>query len=153
MNQKILKKILVTICILSIGCGTKTREEAEGTVTVNLDHIFGMQLNGSRDPGKDAPCREKFSKYIGKPVKTQYKINPQTQLMSATTSFEGKTFELSALGLEGQYSFGIFRPEKFPEAYSVIFTISAQFNDPKSQINLYNGDYNCLLSNAGDLFK
>lgn len=144
--------LATALCVFLAGCGTKSEEDISAVVSVKLQYMFGMQPNATLDPDKDAACKTKYSGYIGKPVKTTYNIEPEG-IKSATSIFEGKTLDLSDMRVEGHYSFGIFRPENFPEAYAVIFSMSLGFTDPVSTINLKEDGYNCLLSSAKDPFS
>ena len=147
---------VLTANIFLVACGSKSEkseanESHTGTVSVNLDYVYAIALNGAPIPDKDAECKGKFSNYIGKPVETTYDINPQTMIEYAESTFNSMSFKLSALGISGQYTLAIFNPSNFPEAYGVYFTIATNFTNPRSSILFFNGDFNCLLSSQDDL--
>lgn len=139
-----------------------------GSAKVTLQYVYGLQQNGSHDPAHDAACKKQLSSinsnYMGMPVTTKYSINTKSLMMSATSSFPSPqsttplelNVQLSALGIAGSYSFGTFKPAVLPDVYSVLFSISKQFNDAKSSFVVFGPKgqtYNCLISSAPAPFK
>ena len=119
-------------------------EERTGTVWTYLYNIFGLHPNGSPNPGADAACVAKFSDYRG-PASNTYKINTQTLIMSAETTFHGKTYRLHPLGIAGRYAFGLYMRPANP-IYGVLFTISTDFFSWNNRvIFVLNHSTNCAL--------
>ena len=116
---------------------------------------------GSPDnkPEDIAACRKQVSaptsRYLGVTVTTQYSIDAQTMIMSASSSLPSPqatkpvmlTIKLSALGLAGQYAFGAFRPAALPNNF-VLFSTGLDFKGSQSSVLVLNEgkDYNCLVT-------
>jgi len=92
------------------------------------------------------------------PVTTNYSIDPQTLIESATSSFPSPnatkpiqlTAKLHPLGVAGVYAFGAFKPPALPEAY-VLFQIGTNFKNAESTFLVLNPSstgYNCSISSA-----
>ena len=115
-----------------------TNELVSGKVTLNLKYVSALKQNGSPDPSHCSACETQLSNLIDIPVTTEYSINTKTNIISAESSFylpdKNKEIKvkLNALGLSDSYSFGVFRPTDFPEAYAVLFSINREFKDPTS---------------------
>ena len=125
-------------------------EERTGTVYTYLYNIFGLHPNGSPNPGADAACVAKFSGYRGTASNT-YKINTQTLIMSAETTFNGKTYKLHPLGLAGKYAFGLYMRPANP-IYAVLFTISKDFFSWNNRVSfVLNHSTNCALTSLPTL--
>ena len=139
-----------------------------GTAKVKLEYVYALKQTGSADPAHDAACKKQLSmpesKYVGMPVTTKYSIDPKTLIMSATSSFPSPVstqplelnVDLNALGIAGSYSFGAFRPNVLPAAYSIMFSTSLKFTDAKSTFVIFgpkDQEYNCLISSAKMPFK
>jgi hypothetical protein len=121
-------------------------QERSGTVWHYLDHFFGVKPNGSPNPSANKLCADTYQSYAG-PAITNYKINPQTLIMSAETTFHGKTYKLHPLGLAGQYAFGYYQRHD-PPIYGVIFSINKEFSSSYNRIILLlNKSTNCVLTN------
>lgn len=121
----------------------------KGHATVPLKTIKALAQNGSPDPAHDKDCKAKFGNLLGKNVMTTYDINPKTMMMSATSTFEGKQYQLNALGIAGKYAFGVFKPSSDLPLYAVLFQVSLQYTNPSSDLVLnLNSDTNCLLSSS-----
>jgi hypothetical protein len=121
----------------------------KGHATVALKTIKALSQTGSPDPAHDKDCKAKFGNLIGKQVMTTYDINTKTLMMSATSTFEGKQYQLNALGIAGKYAFGVFKPSSDLPLYAVLFQVSLQFNNPSSDLVLnLNSETNCLLSSS-----
>ncbi|WP_431049984.1 hypothetical protein [Roseateles sp. L2-2] len=123
----------------------------EGTTTTEIRSITGLQKNGSADPSKDAACRDKFGKLLGKKAVSRYTINPATQIMKAQTTFENQVYEQSPLGIYGKWVFGAyFNPSRAPlGVYGAIYSLSYQFDNPINNFVLTLDDStNCLASSA-----
>jgi hypothetical protein len=120
-------------------------QERTGTVTTYLYNIFGLHPNGSPNPGADATCVAKFSGYRSVASNT-YKINTQTLMMSAQTTFHGRTYRLHPLGLLGKYAFGYYQRPANP-IYGVLFTMSTDFYAWSNRvIFVLNHTTNCALT-------
>ena len=125
-------------------------EERTGTVYTYLYNIFGLHPNGSPNPGADAACVAKFSDYRG-PASNTYKINTQTLIMSAQTTFHGKTYKLHPLGIAGKYAFGLYMKPATP-IYGVLFTIGTDFFTWNNRvIFVLNHSTNCALTSLPTL--
>lgn len=123
----------------------------KGTATVTLRTIEALNKNGSRNPARDPACKAKFGSLIGKKVVSSYNINTKTLIMSATSTFEGKKYDLHPLGLSSKYAFGLyFNPPDPPlNLYGVIFELTLQFTNPTSHLVLVLDDQtNCLVSSG-----
>jgi hypothetical protein len=121
-------------------------QERTGTDWVYLWRIFGVKPNGSLNPSADKLCADTYRSYEGFAV-TNYKINPHTLIMSADTTFHGKTYKLHPLGLAGQYAFGYYQRHD-PPIYGVIFGMNKEFLNPYNRIILLlNTSTNCVLTN------
>ncbi len=92
-----------------------------------------------------------YKSLIGQKVQTHYDINDKTYMMSATSVFNSKQYNLHPLGIYGRYAFGVYqnpKPES-PPVYGVLFNISLQFTNPVSSIILtLDEETNCLLSSS-----
>lgn len=121
----------------------------KGTATVTLKSIEALNKNGSRNPARDPACKAKFGSLIGKKVVSTYNINTKTLIMTASSTFEGKKYDLHPLGISSKYAFGLyFNPPDPPlNLYGVIFEVSLQFTNPTSHLVLVLDDQtNCLVS-------
>lgn len=139
----------------------------KGTATLRLTTVKATLPNGSPDPAHDAACKKQLSqpqsKYLGLTVKTDYTVDPQTLKMSATSHFASPngtqplqlSVDLNALGLQGSYSFGTFKPAVLPDVYGVLFSVSKQFTKPSSSFIVFGpkGEYNCVASSNPAPFK
>ena len=106
----------------------------KGTAIVTLKFIKALAPNGSPDPAHLKDCIAKYRALLGKKVVTTYDINTQTLIMSATSTFQGKPYNLNALGLANVYAFGVFGVSA--EIYSVGFEISHQFTNAASSLGM-----------------
>jgi hypothetical protein len=117
-----------------------------GTVTVLVNHFYGLNKNGTPKPSANALCRIKFGRLAGRAT-TTYTIDPQTLFETAQTTFHGVTYQLHPLGLQGKYALVWFQPPN--PIYAVTFVICLQFTNPQSNIVLVLDDTtNCLLTNT-----
>ncbi|WP_281848834.1 hypothetical protein [Dyella sp. GSA-30] len=133
----------------------------QGKASARLTHVFATLQTGQPDnkPEDNAACRKQVSapgsRYLGVTVTTQYSIDAQTMLMTATSSLPSPqatkpiqlSIKLSPLGIAGQYAFGAFRPPALPNNY-VLFSIGLDFKGAKSSVLVLNEgkDYNCLVT-------
>jgi hypothetical protein len=133
----------------------------QGKASVRLTHVFATLQTGQPDkkPEDIAACKKQVSspdsRYLGVTVTTQYSIDAQTMIMSASSSLPSPqatkplqlTVKLSPLGIAGQYAFGAFRPTALPNTY-VLFSIGTDFKGAKSSVLVLNEgkDYNCLVT-------
>lgn len=118
-----------------------------GTVSVTLKTIKALTQSGSPDPAHDKDCGAKYGNLRQQRVTTSYKINTETMIMSASSTFQGKRYDLNPLGTAGNYAFGVFRPSSNLPVYAVLFQITTQFTNPSSELNLnLSEQVNCLLS-------
>lgn len=145
-----ISTILVTILLfVSLSPNASAFQDHKGKANVTLKTIKALSQSGSPDPSHDKDCKAKFGNLLGKNVTTTYTINPKTLMMSATSTFEGKDYQLNALGLAGQYAFGVFKPSSDLPLYAVLFKISLQFTNPSSDLILnLNEQTNCLVSSS-----
>lgn len=118
----------------------------KGTVTVLLNHIYGLHKTGSYNPAANAICARRFHYLVGRAT-TTYSIDPQTLFETAQTVFHGVTYDLHPLGIAGKYVLGTYQPPN--PIYGVIFEISLQFTNPQSRVIVVLDDTtNCLLTNS-----
>ncbi len=127
--------------------------ETKKTVTSKLTTITAAKPNGSADPSQNAACKTAFQADLGQTVTTTYQIDVKTGMSSAQSKFLGTTYDLSPLGLSGNYTFGKYlsnsTPPKYPALYGVIFSISKDFKDPSSTAILeLSAQTSCVLSSA-----
>lgn len=151
-------RILVTIAViaLSLAAFSASGQILKGTVTTKMASIKALHPNGSPDPSKDPACRSKYGNLLGKPATTTYEINTKTNMMTATTKFEGQTYVLSALGIAGSYSFGKFFNPPLPplNVYGALFSLNLQGKNPvNSFVLVLNNETNCVLSSTANPFK
>jgi hypothetical protein len=149
-----------SVIALSYG-GAASAAPVQGKASARLTHVFATLQTGQPDkkPEDNAACRKQVSapdsRYLGVTVTTQYSIDAQTMLMTATSSLPSPqatkpvqlSIKLSPLGLAGQYAFGAFRPPALPNNY-VLFSIGLDFKGAKSSVLVLNEgkDYNCLVT-------
>jgi hypothetical protein len=140
----------------------------QGKASVRLTHVFATLQTGQPDnkPEDNAACRKQVSapdsRYLGITVTSQYSIDAQTMIMTASSSLPSPvatkplqlTVKLAPLGLAGQYAFGAFRPPVLPNNY-VLFSIGLDFKGAKSSVLVLNEgkDYNCLVTSDPSPFK
>jgi hypothetical protein len=126
-----------------------------------LTHVFATLQTGQPDnkPEDNAACRKQVSapdsRYLGITVTSQYSIDAQTMIMTASSSLPSPqatkplqlTVKLSPLGIAGQYAFGAFRPPALPNNY-LLFSIGLDFKGAKSSVLVLNKgkEYNCLVT-------
>lgn len=156
-------------CLVALSYGSSAlAAPVTGTARVQLTHVFATLQNGSPDqkPEDIAACRKQVSqptsRYLGITVTTRYSVDPQSLIMSASSSLPSPmatqplvlTVKLSPLGLAGQYAFGAFRPAVLPKNY-VLFSMGTDFKGAKSSILVLNEgkDYNCLVSSEATPFN
>jgi hypothetical protein len=156
-------------CLIALSYGgSALAAPVQGKAAVRLTHVFATLQNGSPDtkPEDIAACRKQVSspnsRYLDVTVTTQYSIDAQSMMMSASSSLPSPhatqplqlTVKLSALGIAGQYAFGAFRPTVLPDTY-VLFSIGLDFKGAKSSVLVLNEgkDYNCLVSSDSSPFK
>ena len=153
MVQKVSTLLVIASMYMSTSISALPFQNPDhkGTVSVALKTIEALNKNGSRNPAKDPACKAKFGSLVGKRVVTTYNINTKTLIMSASSTFEGKKYDLHPLGIAGRYAFGLyFNPPSPPlNIYGVLFQISLQFNNPVSNLVLVlDADTNCLVSSG-----
>jgi hypothetical protein len=124
-----------------------------GTDTVTLSRALGLQETGAPAPAQDAACKAKFGKYLGEKVTTEYKIDPQTSIMSASSTFKSVPTKLFPLGISGAYYFmsdGVPPPLKDLGVMRIIFNVDKTFKNPTSKLMFPLGveKYNCLLTSS-----
>lgn len=140
----------------------------QGKASVRLTHVFATLQTGQPDkkPADIAACHKQVSapgsRYLGVTVTTQYSIDAQTMIMTASSSLPSPqatkplqlTIDLKPLGIAGQYAFGAFRPPALPNNY-VLFSIGLNFKGAKSSVLVLNEgkDYNCLVTSDPAPFK
>jgi len=118
----------------------------EGRVTLTLRSINALNQSGSPDSAHDKDCRARFINLIHQKVTTHYDIDTQTMIMSATSTFQDKPYDLHALGINGKYAFAAFRPSSDLPLNAVLFDISNKFTEPSSSLTLrLNDQIQCLL--------
>lgn len=141
--------------------GAASAAPVQGKASVRLTHVFATLQTGQPDqkPEDNAACQKQVSapgsRYLGITVNTQYSIDAQTMIMTATSSLPSPkatqplqlSVKLPPLGIAGQYAFGAFRPPVLPNNY-VLFSIGLDFKGAKSSILVLNEgkDYNCLVT-------
>lgn len=151
---------VASLVALSYG-GTALAAPVHGKAQVRLTHVFATLQTGEQDnkPEDVAACRKQVSapnsRYLGVTVTTQYSIDAQTMIMSASSSLPSPvatkplmlTVKLAPMGIAGQYAFGAFRPAVLPNNY-VLFSIGLDFKGAKSSVLVLNEgkDYNCLVT-------
>jgi hypothetical protein len=139
-----------------------------GKASVKLTHVFATLQTGQPDqkPEDIAACRKQVSapnsRYLGITVTTNYSVDAQTLIMSASSSLPSPqatkpimlTIKLSPLGIAGQYAFGAFRPTALPDTY-VLYSMGTDFKGAKSSVLVLNEgkDYNCLVSSDPNPFN
>lgn len=149
-------------------CGAAFAAPVTRSAKVRLTHVFATLQTGQPDqkPEDIAACRKQVSsansRYLGITVSTQYSIDAQTLIMSATSMLPSPqairpallTIELPPLGIAGQYAFGVFRPSALPNNY-VLFSIGTRFKGAKSSILVLNKGkaYNCLVTSDASPFN
>jgi hypothetical protein len=148
--------------------GAALAAPVQGKASVRLTHVFATLQTGATDkkPEDIAACRKQVSapssRYLGVTVTTQYSIDAQTMIMSASSSLPSPqatqplmlTVKLAPLGIAGQYAFGAFRPAVLPNNY-VLFSIGLDFKGAKSSVLVLNQgkDYNCLVTSDPSPFN
>ena len=148
--------------------GTAAAAPVIGTAKVKLTHVFATLQNGQPDtkPEDIAACKKQVSapgsRYLGITVTTKYSVDPQSLIMSASSSLPSPqatkplmlTIKLSPLGIAGEYAFGAFRPTELPNTY-VLYSMGTDFKGAKSSILVLNEgkDYNCLVSSDPEPFS
>ena len=121
----------------------------EGTVTLQLNHIFGLTTTGFPKPSANRLCRAKFRHLAGSRATTTYKIDPHTLWESGQTTFRSTTYQLYALGNAGEYDLSYFQDGHghTPPIYAINFTISLQFTHPHTKVDLLlDENTNCQLT-------
>ncbi|HEY9131492.1 MAG TPA: hypothetical protein VIM98_07010 [Dyella sp.] len=158
---------ITSLIALSYG-GAALAAPVHGKAQVRLTHVFATLQTGEQDkkPEDVAACRKQVaavdSRYLGVTVTTQYSIDAQTLIMSASSSLPSPvatkplqlTIKLAPLGIAGQYAFGAFRPAALPNNF-VLFSIGTDFKGANSSILVLNEgkDYNCLVSSDPNPFN
>lgn len=127
--------------------------EHTGTDTVMLSVALGLEQTGAPAPKMDAACKDKFGKYLGEKVTTEYKINTQTLIMSATSTFKAVPTPLFPMGIAGSFSFmsdGIPKPLADLGVMRIIFSLDSNFKNPVSKLMFPLGveKYNCVLASS-----
>ncbi|GAB2781758.1 hypothetical protein GCM10027021_00230 [Dyella kyungheensis] len=139
----------------------------QGKASVKLTHVFATLQTGQEDkkPEDVEACRKQVSapgsRYLGITVTTQYSIDAQSMIMTASSSLPSPkatqplqlTVNMPPLGIAGQYAFGAFRPPVLPNNY-VLFSIGLDFKGAKSSVLVLNEgkDYNCLVTSDATPF-
>jgi hypothetical protein len=143
-----MKKLCLLLASALLLCASPVAANpVTGTVTVGVNHIYGLNKNGSDNPAANAVCRATFGRLAGRAT-TTYTIDPQTLFETAQTTFHGVTYQLYPFGIAGKYVLGYYQRTTSP-IYGVIFEISLQFTHPQSRIILIlNDTTNCLLTNS-----
>ena len=130
---------------LVLGASDLAAKDVTGTVTLQLKHFFGRGQNGARKPSADKLCKAKFGNLAGS-AKTTYKIDPQTFIMSAETTFHSIKYDLHPEGLAQNYTF-VSSIGLAPPIQLVNFVISLQFTNPHSSVYLtLDADTRCQLT-------
>ena len=166
MRNKTLRVGYLPVCgVLSLAAmayaGAAVAAPVTGTAKVRLTHVFATLQNGQVDqkPEDIAACRKQVSspnsRYLGITVSTRYSVDPQSLIMSASSSLPSPvatkpivlTIKLAPLGIAGEYAFGAFRPAALPDTY-VLYSMGTDFKGAKSSILVLNEgkDYNCLVT-------
>ena len=152
---------IAAITMVGMAHAADTKQPVTGKVQVTLDHVHAVQQNGSPAPQHDAACMKELSmptsKYVGMKVTSEYTVNTSSMMMSAKSMLPSPmatqplelTVDLSALGIEGVYAFGAFKPNVLPKDY-VYFTIGKDFKNPVSTFMIINEgkEYNCVISSS-----
>jgi hypothetical protein len=155
--------------VIALSCGgTASAAPVQGKASVRLTNVFATLQTGQPDknPEHIAACRKQVSapdsRYLGVTVNSQYSIDAQTMIMTASSSLPSPvatkplqlTVKLAPLGIAGQYAFGAFRPPVLPNNY-VLFSVGLDFKGAKSSVLVLNEgkDYNCLVSSDSTPFS
>jgi len=129
--------------------GPAMADDHSGDVTLDLQSISAMNQTGQPDPSRDADCQSAYGDWIGQSVTTEYRIDPDTMMMSATSTVQGSEVDLYPLGIQGIYAFmsdGV--PPALEEAhvFRVLFQISMGYDHPESRVMTTLDDTtNCLI--------
>ena len=168
MNIQTRRFGYVLACTVLAFAGAATAAPVTGSAKVKLTHVFATLQNGQPDtkPEDIAACKKQVSapnsRYLGITVTTKYSVDPQSLIMSASSTLPSPhatkplvlTVKLSPLGIAGEYAFGAFRPTELPDTY-VLFSMGTDFKGAKSSILVLNEgkEYNCLVSSEAEPFS
>lgn len=123
--------------------------EDQGDVTLTLQMISALDQTGQPDPSHDAECRDQYGQWLSRTVDTRYTIDPQTLMMSATSTVQGSDVQLFPLGIQGLYVFmsdGVPDPLAAQNVTRVLFQISIGYDHPESRImTTLTYTVNCLI--------
>jgi len=153
--------LLAGTVILTPAFAAPKETTVTGTAKVKLQSVVPVLQNGSPDtnPKDAAACKKQVSspnsRYLGITVSSKYSINPDSLIMSASSSLPSPhatqplelTIPLNPLGIEGEYAFGAFKPTALPNTY-VLFSVNKSYKNPQSSILVLNQGqaFNCLVS-------
>jgi len=143
----------ILFAMVALVAGLAGAAEQTGTDTVTLSSAAGLQATGAPAPSMDAACKNKYGKYLGEKVTTQYKIDPKTLLMSASSTFKAVPTPLFPMGISTGYYFmsdGIPQPLKDLGLMRIIFSVDKTFKNPASKLMFPLGieKFNCLLASG-----
>lgn len=161
-SHRVSRFLACSVSLIALSyAGAALAAPVQGKATARLTHVFATLQTGQPDkkPEDNAACKkqvsEPSSRYLGITVTTQYSIDAQTMIMTASSSLPSPqatkplqlTVKLSPLGIAGQYAFGAFRPPALPDNY-LLFSIGTDFKGAKSSVLVLNEgkDYNCLVT-------
>jgi hypothetical protein len=152
MDYKCIRPTLIAAALVAAGYGpTVLAEQKTGSETVVLTQVYGVAMNGSRDPAADGACKAKYGGYLGQKITTKYDINTQTLIMTATSDVFGTPVLLHPMGISTSWSFmsdGVPKALEAKGVERVIFSMTLDFKNPESDImGTLDAKDNCVLSN------
>ncbi|GLK51677.1 hypothetical protein GCM10017621_11850 [Maricaulis virginensis] len=129
--------------------GPAMADDHTGDVTLELQSISAMNQTGQPDPSRDADCQSTYGDWIGQSVTTEYRIDPQSMMMSANSTVQGTAVDLFPLGIQGIYAFmsdGVPAALEEQHVFRVMFQISMGYDHPESRVMTTLDDTtNCLI--------
>lgn len=124
-------------------------DDHTGDVTLELQSISAVNETGQPDPSRDADCQSAYGDWIGQSVTTEYRIDPQSMMMSASSTVQGTPVDLFPLGIQGIYAFmsdGVPAALEEEHVFRVMFQISIGYDHPESRVMTTLDDtINCLI--------
>jgi len=129
--------------------GPAMADDHTGDVTLELQSISAMNQTGQPDPSRDADCQANYGDWIGQSVTTEYRIDPQSMMMSASSTVQATAVDLFPLGIQGIYAFmsdGVPAALEEQHVFRVMFQISMGYDHPESRVMTTLDDTtNCLI--------
>ncbi len=124
-------------------------DDHTGDVTLELQSISAVNETGQPDPSRDADCQSAYGDWIGQSVTTEYRIDPQSMMMSASSTVQGTPVDLFPLGIQGIYAFmsdGVPVALEEEHVFRVMFQISIGYDHPESRVmTMLDDTINCLI--------